>query len=77
MVSNSRVMGNDLRSALFLAGTGKIRAILGKMLVPDQPGNVLLNAFLHFLDVRPTYQLSQWHTRSQVNQEPAFFPRLL
>ena len=46
MLSNSRVMGNDLRSAVFLAGTGKIRAILGIIMVSDQPGNVLLNAFL-------------------------------
>ena len=35
MVSNSRVMGNNLRSAVFLADMRKIRAILGKMLVPD------------------------------------------
>ena len=46
MLSNSRVMGADLRSAVFLAGTGKIRAILRRMMVSDRPGNMLLNAFL-------------------------------
>ena len=45
-LSNSRIMGNDLRGAVCLAGTRKIRAILGRMMVSDQPGNVLLNAFL-------------------------------
>ena len=28
---NCKIMGNDLRSATFLAGTGKIGAILGKI----------------------------------------------
>ena len=46
MISNSRVMGDDLRSAVFLAGTGKTKAILGRMMVSDRPGNVLVNAFL-------------------------------
>ena len=46
MLSNSRVMGNDLRSAVLLAGTRKIRVILGSMMVSDQPENVLFNAFL-------------------------------
>ena len=62
MLSNSRVMGDNLTSAVFLAGTGKIRAILGKMMVSDRPENMLLNAFLQPLDVHPTYRLSQWHT---------------
>ena len=61
-LSNSRVMGDDLRSAVFLAGTGKIGAILGRMMVSDQPGNVLLYAFLQPLGCRPTYRLLQWHT---------------
>ena len=46
MLLNSRVMADDLRNAVFLAGTGKIRAILGRMMVSDQLGNVLLYAFL-------------------------------
>ena len=40
-------MDNDLRSAACLAGTGKIRAVLERMMVSDRPENVLLNAFLH------------------------------
>ena len=28
MLSNSRIMGNDLRCAVFLAGMGKIRVII-------------------------------------------------
>ena len=39
-------MGGDLRSAVFLAGTGKIKAILRRMMVYNRPGNMLLNAFL-------------------------------
>ena len=39
-------MGGNLRSAAFLAGTGKIRAILRRMMVSDRPGNMLLNVFL-------------------------------
>ena len=46
MLSNGRVMGSDLRSAVSLAGTGKIRAILRRMMVSHLPGNMLLNAFL-------------------------------
>ena len=46
MLFNSRVMGNDLRSAVFLAGTDKIRAILGRMMVSDRLGNMLFNVFL-------------------------------
>ena len=46
MLAHSRVMGSDLRSAVFLAGKGKIRAILRRMMVSDRPGNMLLNAFL-------------------------------
>ena len=46
MLSNSRVMGNYLKSAVCLAGMGKIKAVLGRIMVSDQPGNVLLNAFL-------------------------------
>ena len=45
MLSNSIVMGNNLKSTVCLSGTGKLRAILGKMIVSDQPRNVLLNAF--------------------------------
>ena len=39
-------MGGDLRSAVFLAGTGKIRAILRRIVVSDLPGNMLFNALL-------------------------------
>ena len=46
MPSNSRIMGGDLRIAVFLEGTGKIRVILRRKVVYDQPGNMLLNAFL-------------------------------
>ena len=35
MLPNSRVMGDNLRGAVFLVGTGKIRAVLGRMMVPD------------------------------------------
>ena len=44
MLSNSRVMGDDLRSAICFAGTEKIRTVLGKMMVSDRPGNVLLKS---------------------------------
>ena len=53
MLSDSRIMGDDLRSAVFLSGTAKIRAILGKMMVSDRPGNILLNAFLQPLECTP------------------------
>ena len=49
MLSRSIIMGDDLRSAFFLAGTEKIKAILGKMMVSDRPGNMLLNALLQTL----------------------------
>ena len=39
-------MSGDLRIAVFLSGTGEIRAILRRIMVFDRPGNVLLNAFL-------------------------------
>ena len=45
-MSNSRVVGDNLRGAVYLAGMGKIRAVLKSMMVPDRPKNVLLNAFL-------------------------------
>ena len=51
MLSNSRVMGGDLRSpVVFLAGTGKIGAILRRMMVSGRPRNVLFNAFLQPLE---------------------------
>ena len=46
MLSNSRIMGDDLKSAVFLVNMRKIRVILGSMMVSDQPRNVLFNAFL-------------------------------
>ena len=46
MLSNSRVIGDDLRGAVCLADMGKIRAVLGRLMVSDRPGNMLLNAFL-------------------------------
>ena len=44
-----RIMGNDLRSSVFLAGTEKIGAIFGRLMISDRPGNVLFNAFLQLL----------------------------
>ena len=41
MLSNSRVMGDNLRGAVCLAGTGKIRAVLKRMMVSDRPENAL------------------------------------
>ena len=38
-------MGDNLRDAVCPAGMEKIRADLRKLIVPDWPGNVLLNAF--------------------------------
>ena len=49
MLSNSKVMGGDLRSAVFFAVAGNIGAILKRMMVFDRPGNMLLNAFLQTL----------------------------
>ena len=46
ILSNSRVTGNDLRSAVFLAGIGKIRVTLGRMMVSDRPGYMLLDVLL-------------------------------
>ena len=45
-------MNNNLTGAIYLAGTGKIRAVLRRMVVFDWPGNVLLNAFLQPLRSR-------------------------
>ena len=39
-------MDNNLRGAIHLAGTRKIRAILRRMMVLDRPGKVLLHANL-------------------------------
>ena len=50
MLSNSRVMENNLRSAVCLVGTGKIRVVLERMMVSDRPENMLLNAFLQPLE---------------------------
>ena len=50
MLSNSRIMSDHLRSAVFLADTGKIRAILGRIMVSNRPGNMLFNAFLQPLE---------------------------
>ena len=44
ILSNSRVMSNNLRGAVCLSGTGIIRAILGRMMVSNQSANLLLNA---------------------------------
>ena len=41
-------MGNESKGAVCLAGTEKVRPVLRKIMVPDRPGNVLLNAFLQF-----------------------------
>ena len=55
-------MGNNLRSAIFLAGKGKIRAALGRIVVPDWRGYMLLNAFLQswnvvLLSIFPIFKL--------------------
>ena len=42
-------MDNNLRGAVCLAGMGKIREVLVRMMISDWPGNVLLNAFLQIL----------------------------
>ena len=52
-LSNCRIMSNNLRGAVRFAGTGKIRTVLGEVMVPDWPGNVLLNAFLQHLRCTP------------------------
>ena len=44
MLFNGRVISNNLRTAIFLAGMGKIRAILERMMVSDR--NMLFNVFL-------------------------------
>ena len=50
MLSNSRVMSDNLRSAVCFSDTGKIRAVLKRMIIPDRPGNALLNAFMQSLE---------------------------
>ena len=50
MLSNSRVMGNNLRGPVCLAGMGKIRAVLRRLMVSDRAGKVLLNAFVQTLE---------------------------
>ena len=35
MLFNSRDMGNNLRSAICLAGMGKIRVVLGRVMISD------------------------------------------
>ena len=50
-------MSNDLRGAVCLAIMGKIRVVLGRLMVSDQAGNVLLNVFmpsLGFMSYIPT-----------------------
>ena len=42
-------MSDNLRGAVGLVDTKKTRAVLRRMLVCDQPGNKLLNAFLQLL----------------------------
>ena len=39
-------MGSNLRDVVCLSVSGKVRTVLGRMMVSDQPGNVLLNAFM-------------------------------
>ena len=39
-------MGDDLRSAVFLAGMGKIRVVLESIMDYDRLGNMLLIVFL-------------------------------
>ena len=51
MLSNSRIMGDDLRSAGFLAGMEKIRVILGSMMVSDRPGNNVASCVLATLGI--------------------------
>ena len=42
-------MDHNLRDAVCLAGSEKIRAVLRKMMFPDWLGNMLLNAILQLL----------------------------
>ena len=60
MLSNSRVMGGDLRSVVFLAGMRNFRLIFRRMMVFDQTGNMLLDAFLQPLGSTSSYELLQW-----------------
>ena len=46
ILSNSSVMGSNLRGAVCLAGMGETTAVLGRMMVSDRPKNVLRNALL-------------------------------
>ena len=55
-------MGDNLRGAVCLAGTGKIKVVLRRMMVLDWPGNTLLNAFLKPLECTSIFGLLQWHT---------------
>ena len=57
MLSNSRVMGGDLRSVVFLAGMRNFRLIFRRMMVFDQTGNMLLDAFLQPLGSTSSYEL--------------------
>ena len=56
MLSNSRVMGDNMRGAVCLGGTEEIRAVLRRIMVLDWSENVLLNAFLQRLGC--TYYVS-------------------
>ena len=46
-------MGNNLRGTVCLTGKRKIRVVLTRMMVPNWPGNVLLNVFLQSLRCMP------------------------
>ena len=46
LLFNRRDSGDNLRDVVYLAGMAKIRAICRRMMVPDRPGNVLLNVLL-------------------------------
>ena len=54
----ARVMGHNLRNAVCLAGLGKIRAILTKMIFPDWLGNMLLNVILQPLGCKLIYDIA-------------------
>ena len=45
MLCHSRVMGNNLRDSVCLTGTGKIRAVLGRVIVSNQSGICTTNDF--------------------------------
>ena len=61
-------MDDNFRDAVRLAGTGKIRAVLKRMIAPDWRGNVFIMHFCNLWDVRPTYLVIKTTHVSTVKQ---------